>query len=128
MGREIRGTTGGNDGDRPGGGAPGRGTGGRRTHLGGMPRLIDGRTEDRHPWALAALIVPLLFCAIVGVGVFLMFHRNMGYFKPAPSGSWSAPARARAMAKAAPRPAIAAAAARRTNSMTSLATGKPGGA
>jgi len=55
-------------------------------------RMIDGRAEDRHVWAIAALAVPLLFCAIVGLGVFLMFHRNMGYFKPAPSGS-SAPLR-----------------------------------
>jgi len=52
----------------------------------GTARAIDGRAEDRHVWALAALLVPLVFCAIVGVGVFLMFHRNMGYFKPAPSG------------------------------------------
>jgi len=60
-------------------------------------RVIDGRAEDRHIWAVAALVVPLLFCAIVGVGVFLMFHRNMGYFKPAPSGS-SAPIQARELA------------------------------
>ena len=50
-------------------------------------RLIDGRAADRHRWAVAALLVPLLFCAIVGLGVYLMFHRDMGYFKPAPSGS-----------------------------------------
>ena len=50
-------------------------------------RVVDGRSEDRHVWAIAALVVPLVFCAIVGVGVFLMFHRDMGYFKPAPSGS-----------------------------------------
>ena len=50
-------------------------------------RMVDGRSEDRHVWAIAALVFPLVFCAIVGVGVFLMFHRDMGYFKPAPSGS-----------------------------------------
>jgi hypothetical protein len=73
------------------GGKPGQDTpiAPRRT----AARLVDGRAADRHPWAIAALLVPLAFCAIVGVGVFLMFHRNMGYFKPAPSGQ-AAPAAA----------------------------------
>ena len=52
----------------------------------GPVRLIDGRAADRHRWAIAALLFPLFFCAVVGVGVYLMFHRNLGYFKPPPSG------------------------------------------
>jgi len=42
--------------------------------------------RQRHWWALAALLFPLLFCAVVGVGVFLMFHRQMAFFRPAPVG------------------------------------------
>jgi hypothetical protein len=57
-----------------------RDPGARRT------RLIDGRPEDRHRWALAALAVPLFFCAVVALGVYLMFHRQMGVFKPAHMG------------------------------------------
>jgi hypothetical protein len=33
------------------------------------------------------LFFPLVFCAIVGLGVFLMLHRQMAFFKPAPSGN-----------------------------------------
>jgi hypothetical protein len=54
-------------------------------------RVIGGRAQDRHVWAIAALVFPLLFSAIVGLGVYLMFHRNMGYFKPAPAGSIAPP-------------------------------------
>jgi hypothetical protein len=62
------------------------------------PRVIDGRPQDRHRWAVAALAVPLLFCALVALGVYLMFHRNMAFFKPAPSG---------AAGPAQPRPVLA---------------------
>jgi hypothetical protein len=56
-----------------------------------QPRIIDGRPQDRHVWAVVALVFPLVFCVIVGLGVFLMSHRNMGYFKPARSGSIALP-------------------------------------
>jgi len=65
-------------------------------------RTIDGRAEDRHMWALAALVFPLVFCAIVAMGVYLMFHRNMGYFKPAPSGSTTPRAAPIGLAEASP--------------------------
>ena len=84
MNSELQGSQGGGAGSAERGSArlPGPSDGQRRER-----RMVDGRSEDRHVWAIAALVFPLVFCAIVGVGVFLMFHRNMGYFKPAPSGS-----------------------------------------
>ena len=57
----------------------------------GPATFAEAPPPERHWWAIAALMFPLVFCAIVGVGVFLMLHRQMGYFKPAPSGN-AAPA------------------------------------
>lgn len=113
MEREVIGSTGGSEGRRRGGGMPAAAVaspGGRLPAVtapraaGSAPRIVDGRSEDRHPWAVAALVVPVLFCAIVGVGVYLMLHRNMGYFKPAPVGRSDALRWSLALAPRAPRP------------------------
>ncbi len=65
------------------------------------------RVRRRRRWALAALLFPLIFCAVVGVGVFLMFHRQMAFFRPAPAGL-AAPPAARVAGGAPARPSGAA--------------------
>jgi hypothetical protein len=59
----------------------------RAPQLSAAPSPAGPEQPERHWWAIAALFFPLVFCAIVGMGVFLMFHRQMAYFKPAPSGA-----------------------------------------
>jgi hypothetical protein len=58
----------------------------RVRQLSAAPSPAGPEQPERHWWAIAALFFPFVFCAIVGMGVFLMFHRQMGYFKPSPSG------------------------------------------
>lgn len=48
---------------------------------GGAKPLRPRRRRER--WALAALLFPLFFTAVVGTGVYLMFHRQLGFFRPA---------------------------------------------
>lgn len=46
-----------------------------------------GERERRNGrWALAALLVPLLFLAVIAFGLAAMHTRRMEIFRPAPSG------------------------------------------
>jgi len=53
------------------------------------PRVIDRRkqTHRHRRWVLAAFLLPVLFCVVVGIGVYLMWHRQMAFFRPPPVGS-----------------------------------------
>jgi len=53
------------------------------------PRVIDRRksTPRHRRWVLAAFLLPVLFCVVVGIGVYLMWHRQMAFFRPPPVGS-----------------------------------------
>jgi len=53
------------------------------------PARDAGPSPERHIWALAALLVPLLFTTMVAIGVVLMLKRQMAFFRPAPSGAVS---------------------------------------
>jgi hypothetical protein len=49
-----------------------------------------GDPSQRHVWALAALLVPVLFITMIAIGVALMWKRHMAFFRPAPSGQGAA--------------------------------------
>jgi hypothetical protein len=80
--------------DAPGAGAAVEATAGSTLGAAGSAgERPHGATEarvpsaERHIWALAALLVPLLFTAMVAIGVVLMLKRHMAFFRPAPSGA-----------------------------------------
>jgi len=66
-------------------------------------RRSGGRRYPR--WVLAVLLVPTLFTIVIAVGVFLMWHRQMPFFKPPPVGALPQPAPAAALAATARPPA-----------------------
>ncbi len=54
-----------------------------------MPRSEAERRERlrrRNRWALFALLFPLIFTAVISIGLFFMWQRHMSLFKPSPSG------------------------------------------
>ena len=80
---------------------PGEAFGVTRRKLQAMPRPTAGRPgasaqppvrvrrsggRRRPRWVLAALLVPVLFTVVIAVGVFLMWHRQMSFFRPPPVG------------------------------------------
>jgi len=61
------------------------------------PRVIDRRknTVRHRRWIVAAFVLPVVLCAVIGFGVYLMWHRQMALFRPPPVGQLDAAAQFR---------------------------------
>jgi hypothetical protein len=77
----------------------------------GRPRPRAGRRPDRTPrarrlrrWAILAVLFPVFFLVVIGIGVAAMYYRRMEFFKPPAVGAL--PAQVVAHVAAGPRAAL----------------------